>query len=530
MNSANNDLHKYKLLECYVPNSHCNLRCEYCYVIQRNYRDMAMPKFRRTPEEIGRAFNPARYDAEYLFVNFCAPGETLLCKELPDIIIEVLKQGNVVLISNNGTVTPAIEKLISLPEDLSSKLIFGCSLHYKEFKKRNLLGVFTENIKKIAASPASFHVSFNLYEGYMDCLDEIKNYCMENFGAPPHIAIMRDQRNGMKLYDPIDLATYKRRGADFHSARFEVECDNFLVNRQKYFCYAGETSWVLDLATGNLSRCYCEPPYFNAYDNLEQKIPLWPVGRHCNDTYCINASYFIACGNIPEVNYPPYSLLRDRPEANWHKKPIRDIIGKKFKIRDRKPKSALLLGDSISLDYREMVKFAMQNVMDVYYPAENGKMAAYTYRALYEWWRNYDWPADMDFVYWNNGLWDTARIFGDDEPQASLNEYKTMIRRIYNRLRYLFPKARIIFATTTPVVEEYFDKEITYRSNEEIDLYNEAATQVVLECGGIVHDLHGEKNLWPKQAYRDSTHFTLEARKLMAESVCELLLQLMTKA
>ena len=125
-------------------------------------------------------------------------------------------------------------------------------------------------------------------------------------------------------------------------------------------------------------------------------------------------------------------------------------------IKQKKP-STLLLGDSISLGYRDFVKAELKGVMDVYYPPENGRFAAYTFRALYEWTRDYDWSSDMDFVYWNNGLWDIARIFGD-EPQTSLQDYEIMISRIYKRLKYLFPKARIIFATTTPVIEELFDK------------------------------------------------------------------------
>ena len=319
----------YKIIDCYVPNSHCNLHCEYCYVIQGNYRDAVMPKFRRTPEEIGRAFNPSRWDAKHLLVNFCGPGETFLCKEIPEIVIEVLKQGNVVLITNNGTITSAIDKLLKLPDDMTSRILFAFSLHYKEFKKRNLLNVFTENVKKVAASPASFQVSMGLYRGYLDCMDEIKSYCLENFGALPHISLMRNQANEYKLYDSIDMATYKRQGADFHSARFDIECDNFLVNRSKYFCHAGETSWFMQLATGDLARCYCERPYFNVYDNLEQKIPLIPVGRHCGDVYCVNAGFFVSCGNIPELDsqFPPFAQTHDRPEAGWYKKTVLDTLG-----------------------------------------------------------------------------------------------------------------------------------------------------------------------------------------------------------
>ena len=513
----------YKLIDCYVPNSHCNLRCEYCYAMQDGDRDSARPKFRRTPQEIGRAFNPARWDADYLFVNFCGPGETFLCKEIPDIVAYVLLQGNIVLITNNGTITPAIEKLLNLPDDLTSRLMFGVSLHYKELKKRNLLNVFTENVKKIAASPASFHVSFNLYDGYFDCLDEIKNYCVENFGAPPQVAVTRDQVDGMKLYGSADMETYKKIGAQFNSPRFDIECDNFLVNRRKYFCHAGETSWFLDLATGDLKQCYCERAYFNAYDDLEQKIPLSPVGRHCKAVYCINASYFISCGNIPEINLPSYTELRDRPEAGWHKQIIKNALDKKMLIKERKKPSVLLLGDSISLGYREFVKADLEGVMNVYYPPENGRFAAYTFRALYEWTRDYDFPKDMDFVYWNNGLWDTARIFGD-EPQTSLQDYEIMISRVYQRLKYLFPNARIIFATTTPVIEDLFDKKVSYRLNEDIKKYNEAATQVVLKNGGIVHDLYGNGiDTYPRQVYQDAVHFLPQASQFIARNISAVL-------
>ena len=517
-----------KFVECLVPISHCNLRCEYCYVIQDNNRDSDRPKFRRNPQEIGRALNPARWHAERLFVSFCGAGETFLCKEMTDIVICTLMQGNFVNVTNNGTISPAIEKLINLPDDLSSRLVFAFSFHYNELKKRNLLKNFAENVKKVAVSKASFTVQLNLYDGYLDCLDEIKNFSMENFGALPQIALTRAQQRGIAIHSSADFETYKNYGAQFNSPMFKFACENFLKSRAKNFCYAGENSWRLDLATGDLKRCYFERAYFNAYDNLDKEIPLKPIGINCRDTYCVNAIHFLALGNIPEINCPSYAQLRDRPEAGWYKQTMKEALGGKFMPENKKP-SVLLLGDSISLDYREMVKISLQDEMNVYYPNENGRFAACTFRALYEWSRDFKWSSDMNFVYWNNGLWDVVRIFGD-EPQTPLNDYEIMIRRIYNRLKYLFPKAQIIFATTTPVVEELYDKQTFYRRNADIELYNKAAIQVVLECGGIIHDLHGEKNFWSRQAYRDATHFTLEARKFMAEGICKLLRHLLTKA
>lgn len=319
-----------RFVECLVPISHCNLRCEYCYVIQGGYRDSARPKFRLSPQEIGRAFEPARWSAEHLFVSFCGAGETFLCREMTDIVAETLRRGNFVNVTNNGTIQPAIETLINLPDDLSSRLVFAFSLHYNELKKRNLLNVFAENVKQVAASKASFTVQLNLYDGYLDCLDEIKNFCTENFGALPQLALTRDQSFGMAIHSSADFATYRRYGAEFHSPMFEFACDNFLKNHAKKFCYAGEKSWTLNLATGDLQRCYFERPCFNIYDDLTQKIPLNPIGRHCGSMYCVNAIHFAALGVLPEINCPSYAALRDRPAAGWYKQPIKNALGGKF--------------------------------------------------------------------------------------------------------------------------------------------------------------------------------------------------------
>lgn len=128
----------------------------------------------------------------------------------------------------------------------------------------------------------------------------------------------------------------------------------------------------------------------------------------------------------------------------------------------------------------------------------------------------------INFIYWNNGLWDVARIFGD-EPQTPLQDYKILIGRIYDRLKYLFPQAEIFFATTTAVLENRFDKEIFYRSNCDIQKYNDAATEIILQKGGIVHDLNKITSQFPAEAWEDSTHFVLQARQFLAKHIATLL-------
>ena len=146
----------------------------------------------------------------------------------------------------------------------------------------------------------------------------------------------------------------------------------------------------------------------------------------------------------------------------------------------------------------------------------------YTFRALYEWSRDFHWSKATNFVYWNNGLWDVVKIFGE-ENQTPLIEYKNLIARTFDRLKYLFPQAKIIFATTTPVIESRFEKEKFFRSNEDIKNYNAAAQEIILSKGGLVHDLYSLTADWDRSAYSDSTHFNEQANKILAINIAILL-------
>lgn len=160
--------------------------------------------------------------------------------------------------------------------------------------------------------------------------------------------------------------------------------------------------------------------------------------------------------------------------------------------------------------------------MKIFYQPENGRFVAYTFRGLYEWSRDLKWSRDTQIVYWNNGLWDVVRIFGD-EPQTPLKDYGILIERTFKRLKYLFPQAKIIFATSTPVVEERFDKKIFYRRNEDIEKYNRVAAEIILKNGGMVHDLYALTKDLPPQAYQDSTHFVPKVCELLAINVAKVL-------
>ena len=113
-------------------------------------------------------------------------------------------------------------------------------------------------------------------------------------------------------------------------------------------------------------------------------------------------------------------------------------------------KKIVLLGDSIRMGYDKYVKEALAGSAEVLYPKENCKFALNILRCIVEWKRDGGWGDDVDLVHWNAGLWDCVEVDGDD-PLTPLAWYEETVARVDKRLRAFFPKAKIIFATSTSV-------------------------------------------------------------------------------
>ena len=93
-----------RFIECLIPVTACNLKCSYCYVIQRHNRKGRMAELKYSPEQIGRALRQERWGGVCYF-SICGSGETTLQKGLEDIVYQILQQGHYVNITTNGTVT-----------------------------------------------------------------------------------------------------------------------------------------------------------------------------------------------------------------------------------------------------------------------------------------------------------------------------------------------------------------------------------------------------------------------------------------
>ena len=148
---------------------------------------------------------------------------------------------------------------------------------------------------------------------------------------------------------------------------------------------------------------------------------------------------------------------------------------------------------------------------------------------LQTWAENLKIGSDIDVVYWNNGLWDIVRLCGD-EPLISASEYQNNLKKIVHRIQFLFPNAKIIFATTTPIMENSYENEMYQRKNSDILLYNEIAKSVMREKNVFVDDLYKLIVEAPQNLYLDGTHFSQKGNSYLAAHISEYILSMLTKA
>ena len=322
-----------RFLECLVPVTACNLKCNYCYVIQEGRRKNEMPKFKYSPEHIGRSLNKKRLGGT-AYISICGAGETLIPKEMPSIIIEILKQGHYVNVTTNGTLTERFKEIISMPKDLLKRLHFAFSLHYNELKRINSLETFFANVKMVKEAGCSFLVQLNLCDEYMPYIDEIKEICLKEVGAFPQIAATRkedfsDNDQKFQLHTELSDEDYKKQGEKFESPLFDFTMKNFLTKRNE-FCYAGDWSLLLNLQTGDIKKCYAEPEHQNIYEDIDAPIKFEAIGNNCKCKYCVNSSHFMSLGIIPDIKTPSYAELRNREDANWYNSEMKEFLNSKF--------------------------------------------------------------------------------------------------------------------------------------------------------------------------------------------------------
>ena len=302
-----------------IPVTACNLKCEYCYITQRERCSGKLPIMQYSPEQIGNAMTQKRLGG-VCYISICGNGETLLPTDTFPIVRALLANGHFINITTNGTLTRRFKDFLSLPAEHRERLHFAFSFHYTELKKRKLIEKFFENIRLIKSAGCSFLVQLNLYDGYIPYIDEIKRVCLEHVDAYPQIVVTRDEisNNDITLLTSLTKEQYQQIGEVFQSPLFEFTMKNFMVKRHE-FCYAGSWSGVLNLANGILQPCHLSKTRQNIFENAEEPIDFdKPIGHFCHAPYCSNSSHYLSLGTIPSLITPSYGELRNRKEAGWY--------------------------------------------------------------------------------------------------------------------------------------------------------------------------------------------------------------------
>lgn len=185
-------------------------------------------------------------------------------------------------------------------------------------------------------------------------------------------------------------------------------------------------------------------------------------------------------------------------------------------------KKILLIGDSIRKGYDKYVRLAFSKNAQVFYPEDNCRFTTYVIRKLVEWKKELSCGDDVDVVHWNAGLWDVARMI-DGKTLLTFEEYERNIDRIFVILKILFPKAKLIFATSTPVQEELFGPHL-YRLNKETEEYNKAACEIAEKHGAVVNDLYSLMKATPNTYHSDCTHYyTKDGTRVITDQVIKYL-------
>lgn len=299
-----------RVILCSIPMSICNLRCKYCYLSQRDecYQGQQI-EYKYSPEHVAKAFSVERMGG-VCYVNLCAEGETLLTKDIDKYIYAIANEGHYVEVVTNLTVTKVLEKILSFPDEILKHITFKCSFHYLQLKERNLLGVFSENVKSIWAHNCSANIEITPDDELIPYIEEVKTFSLANFGALPHLSIARDDRKGHDYLTKYSIAEYDKIWSQFDSSFWRFKKTIFNKKRTE-FCYAGRWSLYVNLATGETRQCYYSHYSQNVFENLDKPIDFVAI-QSCPDTHCYNGHALLTLGCIPRFTDVGYGDIRNR--------------------------------------------------------------------------------------------------------------------------------------------------------------------------------------------------------------------------
>lgn len=301
-----------RYIDIFVPVTTCTLRCHYCYITHHHLFGGPLPKFEYSPAHVRKALSIERMGGPCL-INMCGDGETLLPPEILDYVKELLLEGHYVMVVTNATVDKRFDEVATWPENITSHLFFKFSYHYLEFKKKNLLDKFYNNVRKMRDAGCSFTIEATPSDELIPYIEEMKQSCLDNLGAVNHITVARDERKEgeLPILTEMSREDYNKTWSVFESEFFKYKMSIFGTKRTE-FCYAGDWSLRVNLVNGDAQQCYCSYVNQNVFADLSKPIKFFPVGNNCKQLHCHNGHAFLVLGLIPELEGPTYGEIRNR--------------------------------------------------------------------------------------------------------------------------------------------------------------------------------------------------------------------------
>ncbi len=187
-------------------------------------------------------------------------------------------------------------------------------------------------------------------------------------------------------------------------------------------------------------------------------------------------------------------------------------------------KQILLIGDSIRMGYCEYVKDLLKDWAEVIYPSENCASSQNIMINLLNWSHLCN-KEKVEIIHFNCGQWDASHLNYDLTPLTSLSEYRKNLCAIVQQMKRIFPNAKLVFATTTPMNPAY-PETVNPRTTEDIIAYNDMAKQVMKELGVAINDLFLFAENWGAEYYIDYCHLTETGYRCLGKQVSDFIISL----
>ena len=191
------------------------------------------------------------------------------------------------------------------------------------------------------------------------------------------------------------------------------------------------------------------------------------------------------------------------------------------------PPEVVLFGDSIRISYQATVLETLKGKAKVWAPKENCRHSAFLLEHL-EGWLEGRHPS---VIHLNAGLHDMYIERKTGKTRYSLEAYEQNLRAIFKKIKTL-SDAKVVFALTTPVNEEWQARSETYRRvvrrNVDVQRYNKKAREVAEHFGVVVNDLHGViTHAGPDKVLRptDGIHLSPDGANLVGDAIAKVIQQ-----